>query len=281
MSTICASLKGKMLSLSPDELVPNPSQPRRSFDKNGLEALASSIMSVGLIQPVTVRKRVGKPEYEIIAGERRWRASKLAGLKKIPCLLIDTDRKSSALMAFIENSVRSDLSCFEEAGAIRELLQATGMTQNELADALSMSQPALCNKLRLLKLSERERLMALENGFSERQIRALVRLDSEVMRRDAMMKMIEGHLGANETEKLIDSLLSADPPHQKPIVPIAKKPIRRGVISDVRFLYNTLERSVGLLRDAGIDAQWRKKEDELGVEIVISIKNAFQAKKAE
>ncbi len=274
--------KEKTVFLQVDELTPNPMQPRKSFDMDELRSLSESIKTYGLIQPVAVKRIEPLPfpmpksnaKYEIIAGERRWRASKMAGLKAIPCTVFEADRQDSAMMALVENLQRSDLSYFEEAIAMQTLLLMTNSSQSELAKALSITQPTLSNKLRLLKLSERERLMAMENGFSERHCRALVRLESERERRPIMLAIINEKLSASETERMIESYLSNDRAGEekpKKTPQKRKKPFVKGIIKDLKFFFNTLDKSVGLLENSGYNAVWNKTEHDDGVEITIRI----------
>lgn len=274
--------KEKTLLLSVDDLMPNPMQPRRHFDPDELHSLSESIKNYGVIQPVAIKKSEILPcptdkqgtKYEIIAGERRWRAAKMAGLKKIPCTIFEADREDSAMMALIENLQRSDLSYFEEAVAMNTLLLMSGKTQNELASALSISQSTLSNKLRLLRLSDRERLMALENGFSERHCRALVRIESEKERRSLMLKIINEKLQAKETEKLIDEYLIQKQLPEKPKKAKKLKPTIKGSIGDIRFLYNTVDKAVKLLHSSGYTASWTKEELENEIEVKLRIKKA-------
>ena len=276
MSLFGNTASEKTLMLDTGSLIPNPMQPRKNFDRDELSSLSQSIKKVGIIQPITVKKQKNGSRYEIIAGERRWRAAIIAGIKKIPCYVIKADRKHSSLMAFIENSVRSDLSCFEEADAIRELMLETKMTQSELSDALSMSQSALSNKLRLLKLSERERLMAIKYNFSERHIRALIRIENESERGYFIQKIIKENLTSADTEKMVEDylknpVLRGESNDTKPVKPKLKLPVRKGVIRDIRFFYNTIERSVTLLNDAGINTEWQKSEDTDSITVTVKI----------
>ena len=273
--------KEKTINIPIDEIIPNPLQPRRHFDRDELRALSDSIKSYGLIQPVAV-KRIIQPappakqidaKYEIIAGERRWRASKMAGLKHIRCTVFEADRVDSAMMALVENLQRSDLSFFEEAIAMQTLMLMTEMTQTELAKALSISQPTLSNKLRLLRLSERERLMALENGFSERHCRALVRIDSERERRPIMLRIINEKLQAPDAERIINDYLNppAGVTESKKVCKKRKKPKIKGLIRDMRPLFNTVDRAVKLLHSSGYKASWDKQEKDGEIEVKIKI----------
>lgn len=265
--------KSKTVLINPRDIIPNPLQPRRFFDRADLQSLASSIKSCGLIQPIAV-KRSDHPDaeakYEIIAGERRWRACKIAGLREIPCIVFETDKIGSALMALVENLQRSDLSFFEEALAMQTLLKVTEMPQSELAHSLSISQCTLSNKLRLLRLSERERLIAVENKFSERHCRALVRIDSEQDRADILQTVITKKLTAPETERLVDEFLTKKDNFQAP--PKKKKPTLKGKLTNMKLLYNTLDRTVSMLKTSGFKASWDKQENNGTLVVTICVK---------
>lgn len=279
MSVLNVVKKGKTVLIGVDELTPNPLQPRRVFDRDELNALSVSIKTYGLIQPVAVKRIEPLPhpmpkvtaKYEIIAGERRWRASKMAGLTHIPCTVFDTDRSGSAMMALVENLQRSDLSFFEEALAMQTLLLMTEMPQGELAHALSISQSTLSNKLRLLRLSERERLIAVDNSLSERHCRALVRINSESERQKILSRIVNEHLSAPLTEKLVDEYLSSAPKEKAIKKEKKKKPSIKGSIGDMKLLYNTLDKTVLLLHSSGYNANWQKQEDENGLVVTINI----------
>ncbi|MBR6563717.1 MAG: ParB/RepB/Spo0J family partition protein [Clostridia bacterium] len=278
ISALFTSKKDKTVFIDVNELAPNPLQPRRVFDRDELESLANSIKTYGLIQPIAVKRITPLPHpmpqptarYEIIAGERRWRASILAGLTQVPCRVFDTDKSGSAMMALVENIQRSDLSYFEEALAMQTLMLMTEMTQSELSRALSISQSTLSNKLRLLRLSERERLIAVEHSLSERHCRALVRINSESERAPLLSRIITQALSAPETEQLIDNYLSASP--IKPRPPKKKKPTLKGRLGDMKMLYNTLDKSVTLLKAAGYTASWQKTELENALEIKLVVR---------
>lgn len=281
ISGILTRKKDKTLFLPITDIAPNPLQPRKAFDESELRSLAESLRCYGILQPIVVKRAPPLPfpraapqaPYEIIAGERRWRAAALAGIKKIPCTLLDADRTESAMMALTENLQRSDLSFFEEAVAMQNLLLMTSMTQSELARMLSVSQPTLSNKLRLLKLSERERTLITENHLSERHARALLRLETERERMDLLIRVIDEGLSATETERIAEErqkkkcTLPAAP--QKPA---AAKPIRKVVIRDMRFFFNTIDKAVRLLSDSGFSADWRKTEKGDEYEVTIKVR---------
>lgn len=290
VSLISRSKRIAAVMIDVRDIAPNPMQPRRRFSEDGLNELAESIKRFGVIQPVAVRRveplphpHAKKPKYELIAGERRWRAAKLAGKQTIPCVVIEADADDSAAMALVENLQRCDLSFFEEAAAMQNLLVLTGMTQTELAHMLSITQPALCNKLRLLRINDNERRLIEENSLSERHARALVRIESERDRRAALLKIIDEGLSAQQAEKLA---LEVSKRGTKALLPDAaeskngtarlpkhaKKQSIKGAIKDIRILYNTIERAVALLNAAGMAAEWEKREDGSAISVTINVK---------
>lgn len=204
------SSKGRSAShlifLRCDQIHPNRSQPRVAFEQNSIIRLADSIKRYGILQPLSVRP-AGDEEgnyYELIAGERRYRAACLAGLSKIPCIVLRADDKQCAELAIIENLQREDLNMFEQAGAFRTLMQDFGLTQEEIARKMSMSQSAIANKLRLLKLEKEEREIILRAGLTERHARALLRLDTPEGREAALTAILEHRLNVAATEEWID-----------------------------------------------------------------------------
>ena len=157
-----------------NDIRPNPQQPRRRFDPEGLQELAASIAAYGILQPLTVRQQGGV--YQLVAGERRWRAARIAGLRQVPCLLARVDEEDAALLALIENLQRRDLDYMEEAEAIARLLRRYGLSQQQAAEKLGRSQSAVANKLRLLRLEEPVVDALHRYGLTERHARALLRL---------------------------------------------------------------------------------------------------------
>ena len=164
--------------ISLNQIRPNPQQPRRSFDEDSLSELAESIRSYGILQPLTVRRQ--GTGYELVAGERRLRAAAMAGLREVPCLVAQVGEEDSALLALMENLQRRDLDCWEEAEALSRLIARYGLSQEEAARRLGRSQPAVANKLRLLRLPDSVRQFLQENNLTERHARALLRLGTEV-----------------------------------------------------------------------------------------------------
>lgn len=244
---------------------PNKSQPRRSFNEDELSALSKSISENGLLQPITVR-RMSATEYELIAGERRLRASAIAGLKKIPCIVIKCSDKESAVFALLENLQRSDLGFFEEARGISKLIRRFGLTQEEAARKLGKSQSTIANKLRLLKLTYEEQEWILSAGLTERHARALLRLDNEEVRREALSKIISDNLNTQQTDTLVSIMLNS---LEQPV--IRRQSISKVVIKDVRIFVNTINKAIDTMRLAGIEAQSNKTDNESYIEYTIRI----------
>ena len=166
-----------VIQLPVDEIDPNPNQPRREFDEKALAELAASIAEYGVISPLAVRLHFGR--YQLVAGERRLRAARLAGLKKVPCMVLDVDMEESSLLAMVENLQRQDLNPIEEAAAIRSLMQECGYTQEEAARKLGKSRPAIANALRLLNLPKAVTDLVVTGDLSAGHARVLAGLDSE------------------------------------------------------------------------------------------------------
>lgn len=244
---------------------PNKSQPRHVFNEDELAALSRSISENGVLQPITVR-RISATEYELIAGERRLRASVLAGLKKIPCIVIKCSDKESAVFALLENLQRSDLGFFEEARGISKLIRRFGLTQEEAARKLGKSQSTIANKLRLLKLTYEEQEWILNAGLTERHARALLRIDDKDVRREALSKIISDKLNTQQSDSLVSIMLKT---LEQPV--IRQKGISKVVIKDVRIFVNTINKAIDTMRLAGIDAQSNKTDNESFIEYTIRI----------
>ena len=254
----------KLLMLKPDDIKPSKNQPRKSFDQYELKLLADCIQSSGIIQPLAVRKSIdGK--YEIIAGERRYLAAKMVGLRRIPCVLHNTDEKTAAIYAIMENLQRQDLTFFEEAEAINRLIVHFGMPQLEIATRLGLAQSTLSNKLRLLRLNDDQRKRIITARLTERHARALLRLEG-ADRENALNYIIANALNLKESEEYIENILN---PRQEELPP--EKPIRKYAISDVRLFYNSLSKLVNTLQNAGLNAKTRKYENDKYIEYKVRI----------
>lgn len=254
---------GNILMIPEQEIMPNPTQPRRHFDRQELANLAQSIRANGILQPVTVRTIPGG--YELIAGERRLRAARLAGLTHIPCILINADDRKTALFSLLENLQRQDLSFFEEADAIQKLMRVYGLSQEEAARKLGMAQSTLSNKLRLLRLPESIRHTLEREQLTERHARTLLRLETAAQMEEALSRIIDEKLNVAQSEKLIDQLL------QKPVSEKKGKKAPIKLFKDVRLFVNTLNHAVDTMKRAGISAASSRNETDEYIEYVVRI----------
>lgn len=241
---------------------PNPQQPRHSFDEEGLAELAASIRSCGILQPLTVR-RAGEG-YELVAGERRLRAARIAGLREVPCLVAQVGEEDSALLALMENLQRRDLDCWEEAQAIARLISRYGLSQEEAARRLGRAQPTVANKLRLLRLPEDVRALLRENGLTERHARALLRLQDPEVQRRAAGDIVRQGMNVAQAEAYVEKLLQSaqvTPPRGRSTY----------IIKDVRLFLNSVDRGLHLMRQAGVDAGWDRQDTDREILLTIRI----------
>ena len=252
---------GRIHMLPIERISPNPRQPRRHFPEQPLRELADSIRQHGVLQPLTVQKTPGG--YVLVAGERRLRAAGLAGLTHVPCLLVRATPQDSALLALVENLQRCDLHYLEEAAAISKLITTYGMSQEEAARRLGRSQPAVANKLRLLKLPPQVLALLRDGGATERHARALLRLGSPEAQRAALEEILKRGLNVAQTEAYIDRLL------QSGTAPRKAAPVYR--IRDVRLFLNTVKRSLAVMQSAGVNARCGKEETDREITLTIHI----------
>ena len=233
------------------KLEPNPNQPRKDFDEVALAELADSIAQNGLIEPIVVRP-LDTGYYQIIAGERRWRACRLAGVSDIPVSIIEADDKKAAQLALIENLQREDLNPLEEAGGYAALMESYGMTQEEAAGAVGKSRPAVANALRLLKLPGSIRSLVADGSLSAGHARALIPLERESLQKQAAKQIMEGQLSVRQTEALVKRLLKPEPK------PAAKDPL---AVDYIKECETSLTRLLG--RKVTIRAGRKKGKFEL------------------
>lgn len=250
----------RVLFLPVDAISPNPNQPRRVFGTQELEELAGSIQALGLLQPLTVRRRADG--WELVAGERRLRAAKLAGLEEVPCISLQIDEQRSSLLALVENLQRKDLDFWEEALALDRLISVYHLSQEEAARRIGKSQSAVANKLRLLKLPEGVLEQMCQSGCTERHARALLRLEEPQDQVQAAAQVVERHLTVAQTEALVESMVARQQTARK-------KPTF--LIRDVRLFLNTITRSLDLMRSAGVDAQCRRTDTDQEILLTIHI----------
>ena len=237
----------RVLLLPPEDIVPNPSQPRRIFEEDGLRELAESIRRWGVLQPLTVRRR--GENWELVAGERRLRAAMLAGLAAVPCLPIEAEDTDSALLALTENLQRRDL-------------------QEELAAKLGRSASALANKLRLLKLSPGCVREILAGGLSERHARALLAVSDPEAQAAAAKHIRERQLSVAQAERYLAALPAQAAPRGR----------RSYILKDVRLFLNSVDRGLRVIREAGVDAQTERQETEDAIILTIRIPRGLPGK---
>ncbi len=232
--------KGGVTAVPLHRVEPNPLQPRKEFDPEAMQALADSIAEHGLIQPLTVRE-TGNGYYQIIAGERRWRAARMAGLEEIPVLIIDADDRKVMELALVENLQREDLNPMEEAQGYRTLMEEYGLTQNETAQRVGKSRSAVANALRLLSLSDELAAMVREGELSPGHARALLGLKSEKLRLQAAQRIIALQLSVRQTETLCKTL-------EKPRVKAMETPLEVDYVAECeRSLSRRLGRKVRIV----------------------------------
>ena len=251
--------QGKVWMIPTADIRPNPSQPRREFPLAGLVELAQSISENGILQPLTVSMESGVPT--LVAGERRLRAARIAGLREVPCIQVEAEDRRRQALTLIENLQREDMNCFEVAEGIRHLIDSHELTQCEAAHQLGMSQSAVANKLRLLRLPEEERAEMVTAGLSERHARALLRIGDGERRRMALRRVIAGKLTVSATERLVEDIL-ADAVRRRPAKPLVR---------DVRVFFNTVNHALDIMRRGGIPAEGHRRDGEDYIEYVVRI----------
>ncbi len=238
---------GQVLLIPNEQIYPNPNQPRKNFSQEELINLAISIRMNGILQPITVRETL--KGYEVVSGERRLRASKMAGMTAVPCIVVEVNNFKSAVYALIENLQRQNLGYFEEALAIEKLMNDFGLSQEETSRYLGKAPSTVSNKLRLLSLSEKVREIISENGLSERHARALLRLPEESVMA-ALSRIIEKKMNVLQAEAYIDELLNDKKPKRKTIT----------MFSDVKIFLNTINHAVETMQKAGIKADVKRED---------------------
>jgi len=253
---------------------------RHAEPDESLTALAESIREHGIIEPLIVRRpnvsRETNPEmWELIAGERRYRAAILAGKRTLPCVSLESDDGDGAVLAIIENLHREDLSMFEEASAIASLIQITGMTQEQCAARLCVSQSYIANKMRLLRLTPDEQELILENHLSERHSRALLRFDSAEERLEILRCIVERHMNVAQTEEYVESMLCAKSRFEELRAKPEKSEQRKKlIVRDLHLFCNSIDHAVDVVKKSGIPVESTRRETPEGVLISILLPSA-------
>ncbi|MGR9048055.1 nucleoid occlusion protein [Halobacillus faecis] len=255
---------------NPDEVVqvpvervqPNRYQPRAIFNNEKISELAQTIHTHGMIQPIVLR-RLNEEEYELIAGERRWRAVQSLGWETVPAIIREMNDSQTASVALIENLQREELTVIEEAVAYAKLLELHQITQEALAQRLGKSQSTIANKLRLLKLPESVQQAVMDKKITERHARALIALKDEEQQEKILAEIIEKQLNVKQTEERIAKV--NDPAPKK------KKPKMKGVNKDMRIAMNTIRQSLTMVTDTGIDLETDEEDHDEYYQITIKI----------
>ena len=255
---------GKIYQLPVEAIRPSPFQARTSFNEQELEGLAQSIRENGLLQPISVRRVEGG--YELVAGERRLRACKLAKMHTIPAILCDYPDERTAALGLLENLQREDLNPFEQAQGLRDVIVLWDCTQAEAAKRLGMAQPTLANKLRLLQLTADQRQFVLDNGLTERHARAVLRLP-ENRRSEALITIAKRKMNARATDLYIEQLLNETPGRH-----------RISMVKDVRIFVNTIDHAIRLMTDNGVPATAHREERDGYIEYTVRIPTAAAQK---
>ena len=259
----CIMLQREIVFLPLEKVQTNPNQPRRIFDPSHLEELAASIRTYGVLQPISVRFVAGY-QYELIAGERRLRASHLAGLETIPAVIVNVSEQDSAVLALVENLQRQNLHYLEEAEGFLHLINDFGMTQEEVAERIGKTQSCVANKLRVNRLSSKVQEILIANELTERHARALLRLNDENLQIDVLDKVIKQGLTVRRTEELIESLLIA-PAEDKKAEGI------RLYIRDLRLLTNSIKDNLKIMERSGMESTMEVQKTENGYTIHIAL----------
>ncbi|MCT4605878.1 MAG: ParB/RepB/Spo0J family partition protein [Marinisporobacter sp.] len=205
--------KGEIDQVNINQIKPNRNQPRKNFNQEKLDTLAESIKNHGVLQPIVVRTI--EEGYEIIAGERRWKACRQAGLKEIPCIIKDIDEKGRMEIALIENLQREDLNPIEEALAYKTLIESYQLTQEQISSSIGKSRPYIANIVRLLNLTDEVREMVIQNLLSNGHARALLRIEDPKIQKQIGEKIIENNLSVRETESLVGKIIENKEEKQK------------------------------------------------------------------
>lgn len=248
---------GQIVMLAISDLTPNKSQPRKEFGNEALISLAESIRENGIMQPVCVRRKGAL--YEIICGERRTRAAKLAGLNDVPCIIMSVDDEQAAVLALIENIQRKDLGYFEEALAIEKLICCYGLTQEQAASRLGKAQSTIANKLRLLRFSDTERRLMLMGNLSERQARSLLRIEDASIRCSIIEKVIRDGLDSKQIEILVNKSLQRTPRENK-------KQCQHTIFADIsvpaKLYINSLNALLKRIKDDNVECEFTSEVTE-------------------
>ena len=251
------------------EITANPNQPRRHMDPAEMREMSESVAKYGILQPLSVR-RLGSG-YELLSGERRLRAAMLAGMKEVPCVVMDVNTRESAVLLLVENLQRRELDFIEQARGLSRLVSIYGYSQEEAARLVGLSQPAIANKLRLLKVPLDLLVIMREAGLTERHARALLRLESEADMISVLETVIRQDMNVAKTDAYIDEFLT-DKQSPAPTPDARERHASPTIIlRDARLLINSIMRGVTVLRQSGVRAEMTQAESDGELVVTITI----------
>lgn len=264
--------KREMFYLDINRIYPNPYQPRKAFEQNGLNELCNSIEKYGVLEPILVRT-LKDSLYEVISGERRLKACKKLGIKKIPAIIVNIPSNETASMVLVENMQRESLNFIEEAEGFQTLMVDFGYTQEDIAKCVGKKQSTISNKLRLLKLKKEIKEIIIENNLSERQARALLKLEDEKTQKEVIGKILKFDLNTQKTEQLVDNTIKKMAGES-----LKKDKNIKGYIGDIRIFTNTIKNAVDLMKNSGIDTDYSliKKDGNYEINIKVCVEEAIQ-----
>lgn len=271
----------KVFYISVENIIPNPYQPRKVFTPSSLIELSESIKEHGVLQPITVRKLTEKT-FELIAGERRLKAAKLAGLIEVPTIIANVSDEQSAVLALIENIQREDLNFIEEAKAYEKLINDYQITQQELSKKVGKNQSTIANKLRILRLPDFIKDKVVENNLTERHARALLKIPDEHIQEETLNTIIENELNVKKTDELIKSIINdlssfgkiqnkeENTSEEEKDNLVEKKQKIKGFIN-FKIYTNTIKNAFKAIVDSGLEANYDEKDKGEYIEITVQI----------
>ncbi|MGR7912313.1 putative stage 0 sporulation protein J [Lysinibacillus capsici] len=260
----------EVIKLPIDQIVPNRFQPRTIFDDEKIEELSRTIHTHGVIQPIVVRK-TSDNQYEIIAGERRYRAMKKLQWTEVPAIVRNLTDKETASIALIENLQREELTAIEEAVAYQKLLELHELTQEALAQRLGKGQSTVANKLRLLRLPDEVQQAILKRKISERHARALIAIKDQPLQLEILQLAIENDWNVRQLEEQIQAILHPIVDEQEESIPKKAKPKRKAISKDVRIALNTIKQSLTMVTKSGITVKTEEEDTEEYYQITVKI----------
>lgn len=271
LNPVDADMIKDIVYINVENIRPNPYQPRKHFNKPALEELCNSIKQYGVLQPINVRQ-VSNSHYELVAGERRLRATVMAGLDKIPAIIINIDDNDSAILALIENLQREDLNYLEEAEGYNNLIVEHNLTQEELACKIGKSQSTIANKIRLLRLSPIIKKILIDNSLTERHARALLKLHDEQLQLKVIRYVCDKGLNVKKTDELVQKVIERY--SGKMALKTSGKKINKS-IKDMRIFINTIKQAIDLMKKSGLNAKAAQFDRGEYFEFVVRVPKAW------